>query len=141
MKKIIFLAIACASFAISNAQESINAPKSNAYTSETSTTIAFDKAEHDFGVISESGGVAAYEFTFKNTGEIPLVITKVSTSCGCTAPDWSKEPIAPGEQGFIKVTFNPKGRSGDFTKSLTVFTNGNPSALKLNIKGHIGPND
>lgn len=126
MKKCIFLVIACVLFSISYAQgDKVNA------------TIVFEKSEHDFGTVSESGGVIECEFVFTNTGETPIVITKVSASCGCTAPDWSKEPVAPGKQGFIKVTFNPKGRSGDFTKSLTVFTSGNPDRISVKIKGSI----
>jgi len=126
MKKCIFLVIACALFSISYAQES-----------KTDATIVFEKSEHNFGTVSESGGIIECEFAFTNTGETPLIITKVSAGCGCTVPDWSKEPVAPGKQGFIIVTFNPKGRSGDFTKSLTAFTNGNPDRISLKIKGHI----
>lgn len=126
MKKSIFLVIACVLFSISHAQESKN-----------DVSVVFEKSEFDFGTISESGGIVTGEFVFTNTGDTPLVITKVSASCGCTAPDWSKEPVAPGKQGFIKVTFNPQGRSSAFTKSLTVFTNGNPSRITLKIKGTI----
>ncbi len=138
MKKCIFLVAMCALFNIGYAQENqVNAPKSEMVASEADATIVFDKTEHDFGTISESGGMVEYKFVFKNTGDTPLVVNKVSTSCGCTAPEWSKEPIAPGKQGFIKVTFNPKGRSGNVNKSLTVFTNGNPSSIWLKIKGDI----
>lgn len=126
MKKSILLVIACILFSTGYAQES-----------KTESGIVFENTEHDFGTVSESGGVIECEFVFTNTGETPIVITKVSASCGCTAPDWSKEPVAPGKQGFIKVTFNPKGRSGDFTKSLTAFTNGKPDRISLKIKGHI----
>ena len=138
MKKCILLIVACALFSISNAQESkVNAPESNSQATDKDTTVVCDKSEHDFGTISESGGIVECEFTLKNTGKEPLVITKVTASCGCTAPDWSKEPIASGKNGFIKVTFDPKGRSGDFTKSLVVFTNGNPTRISLKIKGNI----
>ncbi|MDR0743494.1 MAG: DUF1573 domain-containing protein [Tannerella sp.] len=131
MKRIIFLAIACVLFNIAYAQEN------NEKVQNSDTTAVFSKTIHDFGNISESGGILECEFPVTNTGNKPLVITKVSTSCGCTASEWSKEPIDTGKQGFIKVTFNPKGRSGEINKSLTVLTNGNPSNIRLKIKGNI----
>ena len=100
-------------------------------------TIVFEKTEHDFGVVAENGGDIAYEFTFKNEGHAPLVVTRVNSSCGCTVPDWTKEPVAPGKTGFIKVTFNPKSRKGVFTKSVTVFSNGNPANKNLSFKGEV----
>ena len=116
---------------IANAQERISS------TQEISSNVVFDKSEHDFGIVPESGGILECVFTVKNTNDIPLVITKVTTSCGCTASEWTNEPIAVGKQGFIKVTFNPKGYRGSFNKSLTVFTNSNPSRVNLKIKGQI----
>ena len=138
MKRIIFLVLACMSFGISNAQESsIKAPENNAGVTAEKETVAANKLEHDFGTITESAGIVSCDFLIKNTGTTPVVITKVTTSCGCTAPDWSKEPIASGKDGFVKVTFNPKGVSGDFTKTLVVFTNGNPQSIRLKIKGNV----
>jgi hypothetical protein len=131
MKRIIFLTIACVLFNTAHAQgnnEEVQSPD---------TTVIFSKMIHDFGNISESGGTMVCTFPVTNTGDQPLVIIKVTASCGCTASDWSKEPIGAGKQGFVKVTFNPKGRSGEFIRSLTVFTNGNPSTTRLKIKGNI----
>jgi hypothetical protein len=131
MKRIIFLAVACVLFNIVYAQEN------NEKVQNSDTTAIFSKTIHDFGSISESGGILECEFLVTNTGNRPLVITKVSTSCGCTTSDWSKKPIGTGKQGFIKVTYNPKGHSGEINKTLTVFTNGNPSNISLKIKGYI----
>ena len=131
MKRIIFVTIACVLSITANAREN------KAETQKTDTTATFNKTIHDFGTVSESGGVLECDFSLTNTSDKPLVITKVSTSCGCTAPDWSKEPIGSGKQGFVKISFKPKGRAGNFTKSLTVFTNGNPSAIQLSIKGNV----
>ncbi|MDR1525527.1 MAG: DUF1573 domain-containing protein [Tannerella sp.] len=132
MKRIIFLVIACAlSNIVVKAQESLVKEEN------TDTTAVFNRVVHDFKTVSESGGLIECEFTLTNTGDNPLVITKVTTSCGCTASDWTKEPIGAGKQGFVKVSFDPKGRKGEFVKSLTVFTNGNPSSLRLKIKGNI----
>ena len=138
MKKYILLIIACTLFCISNAQEK-NAitPESKNSISKNESTIVFEKAIHDFGVISESKGNVEYSFAFTNTGNLPISVLKVTTDCGCTAPDWSKEPIAPGKKGYIKVSFNPKGYSDDFTKILTVFSDGNPSRVSLRIKGTV----
>ena len=144
MKKIFYLVIACALFNVCNAQESTisaqdskSTPASKPTSSEKKETYTFNNTEHDFGKISESEGIVECEFRLTNIGKTPLVVTKVAASCGCTAPDWSKEPIAPGEQGFIKVTFNPKGRGGDFNKLLTVYTSGNPARISLRIKGSV----
>lgn len=104
---------------------------------EYQTTIKFDKTEHDFGTIKSEGGVVNHTFTFKNTGNKPLIIYHVNASCGCTTPDWSKEPVAPGNEAFIKVTFNPKGRLNNFAKTITAIVNTPDSPIKLQIKGFI----
>jgi hypothetical protein len=128
MKRIIFLVIACALSNIVKAQESFV---------KEDTTAVFNHAVHDFGSVSESEGTIEHEFTLTNTGDSPLVITRVTASCGCMASDWTKEPIGAGEKGFVKVSFETKGRKGEFVKSLAVFTNGNPSGIRLKIKGNI----
>ena len=66
--------------------------------------ITFDKEQHDFGKVNEGDGAVSYDFTFKNTGTAPLIIQDVKTTCGCTTPEWTKQPIRPGATGFIKVT-------------------------------------
>ena len=137
MKKIVFLVFMCVLFNISNAQESKISPPEKKKPATEAETIVFAKTEHDFGVISQADGIVECEFTFKNTGKTPLVITKAQASCGCTVPDWSKEPIAPGKQGFVKATFNPNGTKGVFTKSITVLSDGNPSRISLRIKGDV----
>jgi len=137
MKRSIFLMVLCVICCISNAQENtLSRPERKKPASEPETII-FTETEHDFGVISRSAGVKECEFTFKNTGSSPLVISKVTPSCGCTATDYSKEPVAPGKQGFIKASFNPNGTNGDFTKLITVLSNGNPSRISLRLKGDV----
>ena len=135
MKRSILLTVMCVVFGICYAQSS--APESSVNQQNPKETISFDKIEHDFGDVSESGGTVEYEFTFKNTGDKPLVITKVSASCGCTATDYTKEPVAPGKKGFVKATFNPRGGKNEVTKQITVFTDGNPDRINLKIKGNI----
>lgn len=81
------------------------------------------ETSHDFGTIGENDGYADHLFYFKNTGDAPLTITRVQASCGCTRPEWTQTPVEPGEEGVIIITYNPKGRLGNFNKSATVYTN------------------
>lgn len=100
--------------------------------------ITFALTEHDFGKIQE-GTMANYEFTFTNTGKAPLVLSNVQPSCGCTTPEWNKEPIAPGAKGTIKASFNSYGRPGSFQKYITVKSNASNSEVMLIIKGTVEP--
>jgi len=102
---------------------------------ENKATIVFDKCKHDFGTIKESGGKVSVIFTFTNRSDSPLVISKVVVSCGCSAAEWTREPVAPGKQGYIKATYDPANRIYSFNKSLTVYSNGNPSKVALTIQG------
>ena len=102
-------------------------------------TTSFDKLIHDFGTFNEEKGNVTCTFSFTNTGSIPLVINRVTASCGCTAPAWSREPIIPGGRGFVKATYNPKNRPGKFSKSLTVFSNATKKTVVLTIKGEVIP--
>ena len=102
--------------------------------------ITFDKTQHDFGKVNESDGAASYDFTFKNTGAAPLIIQDVKSTCGCTTPEWTKQPVLPGATGFIKVTYDVKGRPGAIDKSITVHNNSS-SAVTLRIIGEVIPVD
>ncbi len=103
--------------------------------------IAFDKVLHDFGKVNEGDGAVSHDFTFKNTGTAPLIIQDVKTTCGCTTPEWTKQPIRPGETGFIKVSYDVKGRPGTIDKTITVFSNGKPSPVGLRINGEVAAVD
>ena len=98
--------------------------------------ISFDESEHNFGNIEEKGGKVSHKFTFTNNGKNPLRILSVKPSCGCTTPDWTKDEIKPGNQGYIIAEYNPKGRPGVFRKSLSIVTNDNQRAL-IFIKGKV----
>jgi hypothetical protein len=100
------------------------------------TTIEFAKSEFDFGTILQ-GEKVSYVYTFTNTGEEPLIIDKAKGSCGCTVPYWPKEPIAPGEQGEIKVEFNSGHKKGMQMKRVTITANTNPPQTMLTIKGTV----
>ncbi|HOP04609.1 MAG TPA: DUF1573 domain-containing protein [Tenuifilaceae bacterium] len=110
-----------------------------AATTETKTTIEFNKLVNDYGEIEfMSDGACVFEFT--NLGEEPLVLTNVRSSCGCTVPDWPKDPIKPGEKGVINVKYNTRS-VGNFNKTITVYSNGQPSPIILRIKGTVKPKD
>lgn len=98
--------------------------------------IKFDKAVYDFGQFSESSPIVSYDFTFTNVGNSPLVINQAIASCGCTIPEYTKEPIAPGKTGVIKVTYNGTGKyPGPFSKSITIRSNAKNELYRLYIKG------
>ncbi len=103
-------------------------------------SIVFDKTEHNFGTINEEDGKASYKFEFSNTGNKALIIQNVRASCGCTRPEWTKEPVKAGEKGYINVAYNPKGRPGKFRKQITVFCNSPESPVKLYITGEVKQN-
>jgi hypothetical protein len=84
--------------------------------------LTLEKTAHDFGDIQQ-GEVVEHVFKFTNTGTEPLIITNVQASCGCTTPQWTKEPVMPGGKGEIKVGFNSAGRMGIQSKSLPVISN------------------
>ncbi len=98
--------------------------------------IQFNEDIHDFGRII-SGEKVTYNFKFKNAGNADLLITKVSTSCGCTAPEYPTTPISPGKDGFISVSFNSDGRKGFQHKTITVLSNTNPNSTVLQIKAEV----
>ena len=80
---------------------------------------------YDFGSIGENDGFAEHTFKFTNTGTAPLSISHVQATCGCTKPEWSQLPVEPGKEGFIIITYNPKGHFGPFNKPAIVYTNEN----------------
>ena len=116
--------------------ELVNNPKSAEAPSNKQPVITFAKNEFDFGRILQ-GEVVSYTFHFTNTGNMPLIITSVEKSCCCTASDFPRQPIAPGEGGEIKVTYDSKGHSGFQTKTVTVNSNAIPSATTLRIKAEV----
>ncbi|MFC3196955.1 DUF1573 domain-containing protein [Parapedobacter deserti] len=91
---------------------------------------------HDFGKIKE-GEKIEHEFTFTNTGTSPLIISNVHASCGCTTPEYSKNPIAPGEEGMVKVVFNSAGQLGKQHKVITVTSNASSPNTLLHIRGEV----
>jgi hypothetical protein len=101
--------------------------------------VDFDVKTYDFGKINEADGKVSYTFNFTNTGKSPLVINRVQASCGCTTPDWTKAPIEPGKKGMVTAIYNPEGRPGIFTKTITVYSNATEETITLIIKGEVIP--
>ncbi len=124
MKHILFtimLLLGCATFA--NAQDA-------------KASIKFEQLKVDFGTFSESEPVQKGVFRFTNEGTAPLVIHQAVASCGCTVPEYTKEPIQPGESGQINVTYNGKGKfPGHFKKTITIRTNGDPEMTRVFVEG------
>ncbi len=98
----------------------------------------FDKTEHDFGTINE-GDVVETVFSFTNVGKSELIITSAKGSCGCTVPDWPKEPIMPGEAGEIKVKFNSYRKPNLQQKQITLRTNTEGGKEILKIRAQVTP--
>ena len=90
--------------------------------------ITFAETTYNFGTIAETKGVVSHQFEF------------TTAECGCTTPEFPATPIQPGKKGVIKVTYNPLGRPGGFTKAVTVKTNGKPKKARIYIKGVVNPN-
>ena len=100
------------------------------------TILEWSSESFDFGEIQQ-GDTVSHTFTFKNVGPQALKISNIKPSCGCTAPNWTKELVPPGEEGFVEVIFNSTGKSGTQNKSITVFLNTEEKRKILRFKGFI----
>lgn len=96
----------------------------------------FDDTAFDFGVVEE-GEKVTHSYRFKNVGSSSLIISNAMASCGCTVPEWTREPIPPGGTGEIKAVFDSKGRVGKQSKSITVHANTEPSVVQLTLAGEV----
>lgn len=112
----------------------------NLFAQKTAPSIKFTSLTYDYGVIKEEEGKKECTFEFTNNGNNDLLITNVRASCGCTTSDYSKTPVKPGKKGYVKATYDPANRPGEFNKSLTVVTNDpNNENITLFIKGNVTP--
>ena len=102
--------------------------------------IKFEKTSHNFGTFPESSPKVTCTFKFTNTGDKLLVIHQAMATCGCTVPQFPKEPIKPGESGEITVTYNGAGKfPGHFKKSITIRTNAKQEIIRLYVEGDMQP--
>lgn len=114
-----------------------------AESADTTTTFGsnepimkFEEATYDFGKIKQ-GDKVTNEFKFKNIGKVPLIISDAKASCGCTTPEWTREPIKPGETGTIKVVFDSSGKTGLQDKMVTIIANTNPEQNNVHLIGEV----
>jgi hypothetical protein len=110
-----------------------------AQTATDKSRIAFEKLQHNFGTFKEELGVQTVEFNFKNDGKVPLILNNVQASCGCTTPEWTREPVAPGAKGIIKVSYDARNRPGVFNKTIRVSSNAENADVVLTILGEVTP--
>jgi hypothetical protein len=131
MRKVLFLS----GFAIAGLLLMSTQIKNESLSNFFMAKFTWKATTHDFGKIVQGKPVSS-EFTFKNTGSIPLVISNVQGSCGCTVTDYTKEAVAPGKEGMVKATFN-SARTGVFSKTVTVTANIEGGTEVLTIKGEV----
>ncbi len=100
------------------------------------SVMVFDTLIHDFGTIIEGERVVCY-FDYRNEGGEDLLITSVEATCGCTTPDWSREPLKPGKKGSLEIIFDASGRSGVQRKVVTVMSNADNQVVHLTIRANV----
>lgn len=130
MKKVIFmlLAVSAVIFACNNTKTKTAGTES--------TSIKFDEESYDFGKVA-MGDTVEHDFSFTNTGELPLIISNAEASCGCTVPEYPKEPLAPGESGIVKVKFDTSNKTGKQHKVVTLTSNAEPAKTEIFLTGEI----
>ncbi len=120
MKKVLFLALSLSVMGLSTQAQSVQ--PANAQAKVAGPQIQFEEQKFDFGAI-RTGDVVDHTFKFKNVGTQPLVIANIGVTCGCTTPDWTREPIMPGKSGTVTAKFNSAGKYGMQNKVLTIESN------------------
>jgi Protein of unknown function (DUF1573) len=139
MKKIVILVlvfsvfIACENKQRTDAQTIEDNRKALEPTSNKFPVMEIDSSAVDLGKIMQ-GDTITHIYHFKNTGNMPLVVSNVNASCGCTTPSYSTAPVAPGERGFITVKFNSKGKEGKLNKTVTAYANTKPAENTVSFK-------
>ena len=104
----------------------------------TGPNITFEQSKFDFGTVTEGDKVENI-FRFKNNGTEPLILSNVQTTCGCTVPEWPKDPILPGKTGEIKATFDTKGKGGQQNKVVTIISNAKEGNTQVSLIGNVKP--
>lgn len=101
--------------------------------------IVFDTVVNDLGRLNEGEQVIAY-YSYTNEGDAPLLIKGIRAGCGCTVPDWKKDPLAPGDREHIRVVFNSSGKTGYQDIRITVNSNADPPRVELRLKSIVESN-
>ena len=132
MKKVIaFVLFVIATCSISCSQTAVNSSEESVF----GPSIEFEMLKHDFGALQQ-GGDGTVNFIFTNTGTEPLILSNVRSSCGCTVPEWPREPINAGQSAAILVKYDTR-RVGSFNKSISVYTNASETPIVLRISGKV----
>lgn len=124
---------------IENPNVVATADAGEATTAENAPVMSFEQTEYDFGTIKQ-GETVEHTFEFTNTGSTPLIIESATATCGCTAPDWTRTPVAPGEKGFVAVKFNSTGKGGQQQPTVTIRANTEPNIVRVAMKGNVESN-
>ena len=135
MKKLAVLALSL-TLGFSAAHAQTVAPAATGKVATSGPAITFTETKHDFGNIKQ-GDVVEYTFNFKNTGNQPLLISDVGVTCGCTATDYTKTPVAPGQAGYVKAKFNSAYKSGMQNKIITVKSNATAGDAQVAIISNV----
>ncbi|CAN5849301.1 hypothetical protein BH24BAC1_BH24BAC1_00500 [soil metagenome] len=142
MKKIFFFAAFLALGAGGAQAQTLGEPSDSVVVEETPVVlgpqITFQELKKDFGKIRQ-GEVIEHLFVFENTGNLPLILSEVKTTCGCTATEWPRDPIAPGERGTIKARFDSAGKTGAQQKVISVVSNSLSGKAYLSLITQIQP--
>ncbi len=137
MKRILLsLAAATLLMACNQTGQSGAAANTTGVNAANAPVMKFENETHDFGKI-KAGDKVNYDFKFTNTGKSPLIITDAVASCGCTKPEWPKEPIQPNTNGVVKVTFNSAGKGGLQDKQITITANTSPAQNVVHLIGEV----
>ena len=141
MKRVLFSSVVVVSMMLASCgggEESADQGQTEITTEnvESTTSIAYAEEMFDFGSITE-GEKVTHVFNSTNTGDADLVIVSAKGSCGCTVPEWPKEPIAPGAEGKISVVFNSEGKKGMQNKRVSIVANTEPATTAITLKGEV----
>lgn len=141
MKKLLFFICLLPAFAFAQVNKAVpvvpaTPPAAATPADPNAPAFKFTEETWDFGQLPQ-GVPASHVFSYDNAGKQPLIISQATASCGCTTPEWTKEPVLPGKSGTVKVTYNA-AKEGTFTKTVTILSN-TGSAKYLTIKGNVIP--
>ncbi|SMB98080.1 protein of unknown function DUF1573 [Hymenobacter roseosalivarius DSM 11622] len=136
MKKALVLALSLSLAGFAAQAQTAAVQPANAQQKVAGPQIQFEEMKYDFGSVKQ-GDVVEHVFKFKNTGTAPLVIANIGTTCGCTVPEWTKEPIMPGKSGTVMAKFNSTGKMGMQNKVLTVESNSTSGNAMVALVGEV----
>ncbi len=134
MKKVLLLALGLAAGGYAAQAQAVQ--PANATAKAAGPAITFEESKYDFGSVAQ-GGMVDHTFKFKNTGTQPLIISNIGVSCGCTTPEYTKDPVLPGKTGTIAAHFNSAGKMGMQNKVLTIESNAAAGNATVSLVGEV----